>query len=397
MRIAVLGVGTAGIVSLCHTLKWMCPEGSTVTSIYDPSVPVLGVGEASQPNFVKSLFEGANFDFITDAKEIDATIKFGATYIDWREHNFNMSIEPPNYGIHFNNLKLKAFCFKKFKQIWGNKFNVIEGKITNLVSLPSHAGVTVNNMLYQFDYVIDCRGTPLDLNDYNITDTTVNHCLVNIVDSPGNWNSTVNQATPNGWMFKIPLSTRQGWGYLYNDTLTTKEEAFDNFKSILTTDNLQIKEFVFKSYYAKQFFDGRVLKNGNRAFFFEPIEGLSSFFYDSILRYFIDYVQGNISIDSFNESLEKTAWDMENFVHFLYQGGSNFDSKFWNNQKEISGRHLRKKTNYQWRKVLLNVRKQLESPTMQMPVDATGRWSSALWAKWAEELDYDYFDNQLKL
>jgi hypothetical protein len=88
---------------------------------------------------------------------------------------------------------------------------------------------------------------------------------------------------------------------------------------------------------------------------------------------------------------------MENFVHFLYQGGSNFDSKFWNMQKEISGRHLRKKTNYQWRQVLLNVRKQLESPTIQMPINATGRWSSVLWAKWAEELDYNYFESQQKL
>jgi hypothetical protein len=33
-------------------------------------------------------------------------------------------------------------------------------------------------------------------------------------------------------MFGIPLKTRQGWGYLYNDTITSKEDALEEINKI---------------------------------------------------------------------------------------------------------------------------------------------------------------------
>jgi tryptophan halogenase len=393
MKIAVIGVGTAGIMSLCHTLKWMCPDdGSTITSIYDPSVKILGIGETSQPNFVKSLFEGANFNFLLDAHELDATVKFGASYKKWRETNFDMPMEPPSYGIHFNNFKLKDFCFKRFNKLWGDKFKVVEGKVVDVINRKTHAEVIVNNFSHHFDYVIDCRGYPSDLTDYVVLDDlTVNHCLVNIIDKPGTWNTSINQATSHGWMFGIPLSNRQGWGYLYNDKITTREEAVSEIESLFGIPNPKLNEFTFKSYYAKTFFDGRILKNGNRAFFFEPIEGMAGFFYDTTLRFFVDHVAGRINVDVLNENLSRAVKDIENFIYFLYQGGSTFDSKFWNITKEKCARNLRSKTSHRWRLVLLNIKKELENPALRQDASMTGRWSPDLWVKWAENLEYDYF------
>jgi len=396
MKIAVLGVGTAGIMSLCHSLKWLCPEGSTITSIYDPSVPILGIGETSQPNFVKTMSEGTGFNFLTDANELDATIKLGASYKNWRENNFDMALESPSYGMHFNNFKLKEFCFNRFKKLWGNKFQTVEGKITNLVNNKSHVEVVVNNRIYQYDYIIDCRGYPPDLTDYTVLDDfTVNHCLVHIVDKPGTWNSSINQATAHGWMFGIPLSTRQGWGYLYNDKLTTRDEAVAEMESLFGIPNIKLNEFVFKSYYANTFFDGRILKNGNRAFFFEPIEGMAGFFYDTSLRYFTDFLNGQLNADVLNEHLLKSAQDIENFIYFLYQGGSTFDSKFWNVTKEKSARQLRNKSNgSRWRLVLLNIKKALQHPELRIDASQTGRWSPELWIKWSKNLGYTYFEDE---
>jgi len=392
MKIAVLGVGTAGIMSLCHTLKWICPEGSTVTSIYDPSVAILGIGETSQPNFVKSLFEGADFNFLIDAHELDATIKLGASYKKWRDTDFDMPMEAPAYGIHFNNFKLRDFCFKRFKEKWGSKFSIIEGKVDKAVSKKSHAEVVVNGRSYSFDYVIDCRGYPPDLTDYTVLDDfTVNHCLVNIIEKPGTWNSSINQATTHGWMFGIPLTTRQGWGYLYNDKITTREEAVGEIQSLFADPNPTLKEFTFKSYYANTFFDGRILKNGNRAFFFEPAEGMAGFFYDTTLRYFYDFVSGQTNVDVLNENLSRTANDIENFIYFLYHGGSTFNSKFWNITKEKCTKKLRVKSAHRWRMTLLNIKKAIAHPELNISTDETGRWSKDLWIRWADNLGYDYF------
>mgnify|MGYP000394363711 CR=1 FL=1 len=46
-------------------------------------------------------------------------------------------------------------------------------------------------------------------------------------------------------------------------------------------------EYHFKSYYAKQFLNGRIIKNGNAAIFFEPMSAFSLFLYDKINRSFL--------------------------------------------------------------------------------------------------------------
>ena len=85
--------------------------------------------------------------------------------------------------------------------------------------------------IFSFDYVIDCRGWPENYDDYVISKTApLNSCLVQMVPEPGDWNFTYHIAHENGWMFGIPLKTRQGWGYLYNDTITTREEAETHMK-----------------------------------------------------------------------------------------------------------------------------------------------------------------------
>jgi hypothetical protein len=304
-----------------------------------------------------------------------------------------MPLESPSYGIHFNNFKLRDFCFKRFKTKWGDKFNTIEGKVTSVTNNKTHAEIIVNNRIHHFDYVIDCRGTPADFTDYTVLDDfTVNHCLVNIIEKPGTWNSSINQATTHGWMFGIPLQSRQGWGYLYNDKITTREEAVAEIESLFGVPNPKLNEFIFKSYYANTFFDGRILKNGNRAFFFEPIEGMAGFFYDTSLRYFTDFLNGQVNTDVLNEHLLKAVKDIENFVYFLYQGGSTFDSKFWNVTKEKSARQLRNKSNgSRWRLVLLNIKKALENPTLHIDSNQTGRWSPEHWIRWSNNLGYDYF------
>ena len=392
MNIAVIGVGTAGILSLSHLLGYL-PKNCKITSIYDPEIKILGIGETSTYNFPPTLFVGTNFTLLKDSKELDATIKLGASYINWRENDFTTLIEPPAYALHFNNFKLKDFAFSRFKEMWGEKFNIVEANVTDLKNDGYCAVVTTAKETLRYDYVIDCRGWPEDCsNDYNIlTEMPVNSCLVNIIHEPGTWNTTVSKAHRNGWMFGIPLQTRQGWGYLYNDTITSKEDAMAEIAEIFNTtaDKLDLKEFKFKNYYAKKFFDGRIIKNGNRALFFEPLEGMSGMFYDTLLKYFVDYTRNTMTANQINDDLLLMATDLELFAHYVYHGGSKFDSNYWNITKEKSSNKL--KNSARWQRIIQIVRGSTDEEDTVLNNGPVARWAVRHWLQWDRDLYYKYF------
>jgi hypothetical protein len=335
--VAVIGTGTAGVTTLSHLLAWL-PKDWKIVSIHDPDTPMLGIGESTTTQIPESLYYGAHLNLLEDLDSLDLTVKHGVRYSNWREHDIYTKIPPPHYAIHFNNFKLKDVCFKKFSEIWGDKFEVIEGKITDIQNLPNNVLCKVSNNSYSFDYMIDCRGYPTDYSDYYEVNTIpVNHCLVHTINKPGDWNYTHHQAHPNGWMFGIPLKHRQGWGYLYNDKITSKEDAVLNIADIFKTspDNLNLREFSFKNYKAKKFIDGRIIKNGNRALFYEPIEALSGWFYDRIVRAFFDIaITKAHTEETANHMLHTIAEDYELTICYLYHGGSIYNSKFWEITKE---------------------------------------------------------------
>lgn len=334
MKIAVIGSGTAGILSLAHCLAFF-PKDWQVTSIYDPNIPMLGIGESTSTQIPQTLFYATGLNLLDMPNELDMTVKHGVKYVNWREDNFFTKIPPPYYAMHFNNFSLKEFAFKQFEKKWNTRFLTIEGEIITMHNQVDSVTVTLSNHeSHDFDYVIDCRGFPKDSNDHIAVDSIpVNHCLVHTIKEAGTWSYTFHQAHANGWMFGIPLQTRQGWGYLYNDTITSKEEAIDDIADIFKTrkEDLNLREFSFNNYKAKKFIDGRIIKNGNMALFYEPIEALSSWFYDNVLRLFFEVViTKQVTEDQANSFLHGLAVDYELFICYMYHGGSKFNSPFWN-------------------------------------------------------------------
>jgi hypothetical protein len=246
--------------------------------------------------------------------------------------------------MHFNNFKLGEVVIKKLKSKWGKRFTALEGKIEDLKQDADKVEMLINGVPHTFDYIVDCRGYPDDYTDYEICkDLPVNHALIHTIEKPGDWNYTYHQAHKNGWMFGIPLQTRQGWGYLFNDTITTKEEAMEEMAEIFNTtvDGLNLREFSFKNYYSKKPLDGRIFKNGNRALFFEPLEALSGYYYDSVCVKIVNFftVEGH-TLDELNHRLVEEAQKYENFIHFVYNKGSVFDTPFWKITKEKTQNHL---------------------------------------------------------
>ena len=340
MKIAVIGSGTVGVMSVCHFLYYTL--GTEVHCIHDPNKKILGIGESTNIQIPDLFYKSVDFNPFFENKELDLTMKYGVVYKNWRRKDFLSPIMPPNFAFHFNNFKLKDVMFKKVKKLYKSRFKEILATATIKENSKDRVVLNFNGSNKTYDYVIDCSGYPESYTDYTESSSLpLNHALVNVIDKPGDWNFTYHQATKNGWMFGIPLHTRQGWGYLFNDKITSKKEAIKDMTTIFKTDKLNLKEFKFKPYRAKKFLHNRVLKNGNKAIFYEPLEALSGVFYDNINRALIDRISNVKSEDEVNKHLGKMAERYENFICFVYHGGSIYKSKFWSDVCKKTKKHLK--------------------------------------------------------
>ena len=393
--IAVVGTGTVGVLSLAHMLTYL-PDNFTVYSVYDPKIPIFGIGESTAVRHIESFWESSDFNMLEHSDELDATVKLGTRFVGWRENDIWSPVQPPSYGMHLNNFKIKEVFFERFQKKWGKRFQILETEVVDLVNGHECVEIMTKDGVQSFDYVVDCRGWPESYDDYTVLDTLpLNHCLVQMVPTPGDWNYTYHKATKNGWMFGIPLKTRQGWGYLYNDTITTKEEALKDMAEVLKSqmnwdpEKLNPKEFVFKNFYANKFLNGRIMVNGNRAAFLEPLEGFSGGFYTQINRLMLDFIFGIKDEDGVNKYLIDSAQRIENVVCFFYHGGSTFDTEFWRKTKQKTSEHL--KNSKLWKETVEEINRYDRIEKLRAMVTP---FSVQLWQNRAKDFGYDYFKGE---
>lgn len=332
IKLGIIGLGSAGIQSLCHFLSYL-PYGSEVYSIYDPNIKILGIGESTNPSFTTALELGTDFRIIEDMKYLDATYKLGTYYIDWRSEEFLNPLLSGSLAIHFNNFKLKDFAIPRLKKKWLDKFKIVEGNVEKISQNLNSVSVSISGRLLDFDYIIDCRGFPDDYSEYHvIKDAPVNRAFVhNSEGEVKSWNYTSHRATKDGWMFEIPLSSRFSRGYLFNDSITKPEIARKNFSDLIGLDESRLDniEYKFKSFYSKNLVNGRIIKNGNRSVFFEPMFANSLWLYDQVNRIAWDIIQEKVSENIANDYFITCCKTVEDMINFHYHGGSTHSTDFW--------------------------------------------------------------------
>ena len=339
MKIAVIGAGTVGVLTVCHFLGYA--KDVQVVCVHNPKKNILGIGESSTVRMTELLWNTLNFNVGIDGEDLQCTIKTGVKFKNWREHEFTSPMFFPGYGMHFDNFKLAEVIFSKVQEKYKDRFSELK---IDIESLDQNDDEVIINKTYKFDYVIDCRGFPKDYSNYTMVNLPINHCIVHAVDKPGDWNFTYHIAHENGWMFGIPLRKRQGWGYLYNDEITSKKEAVDNFNKI-TKQNINyenVREYKFKPFKANKYVNGRIMLNGNSALFYEPIEAISGGFYESLNSMFYGYIfKKNNNEEQLNKKIHYLANKYLNFISFIYHGGSIYDTKFWEHAKQICTNNLK--------------------------------------------------------
>lgn len=336
LKIGVIGVGSGGILSICHMLHYLPCE---MYSIYDPKIPSVGIGESTGPVFWATMEACLNvtFDEIIESGDLDATKKHGTYYKNWRENEFLNPLfgneEFNGVAIHFNTYKIKDYTFNILRKKYSDRFKEIQGNVLEIQNNQNEVVLNIDGTNHNFDFVIDCRGFTKNFEDYVVLPMPLNHCLVhNIPTNEGvKWDYTLHQATKNGWMFGVPLTNRVSYGYLFNDNITNIEDAKKDFAETLglSVSDMNKIEFKFNSYYTKRIINNRVFKNGNLAFFLEPMFANSLWMYDYINRLIVGKIIHNMDENELNFRFQTKAKQIHDIICYNYKGGSVHDSEFW--------------------------------------------------------------------
>ncbi len=318
-KIAIIGAGNAGCLTALHYLRYSNPNKVEIVIYHDPDTPIERVGQGTVLPPTELIGEGLGINW--DHNPIDATIKTGFMYEGWGKkkekifHDFKLH----QVACHYVPKKLSD------EVLQSGKVKVVEKKVDD----PEEE--------IDADYIFDCRGS-VDRNpdDYTYLVNPLNSVL--LYNKPGPDPSllyTRSVATPNGWTFIIPNKDSLSYGYLYNNTITSKEEAMSDFLERFELPGID-GELFFYNYVAKNIFVGqRTILNGNRCFFIDPLEATATDFYHTIAKYSWDYIGGVRDKNATNMEVRRIAREVQNFILWHYQSGSKFDTPFWKYAKSL--------------------------------------------------------------
>jgi hypothetical protein len=319
-KIAIVGLGNAGIVTALHYQYYGRNLTDSIEKIdiyYDPDVPIEKVGQGSilnLPKLIDKVIDTSWYD-----NKINATIKTGILYENWGKKNQKIFSQFPfnEVAIHYQpHLLSKAILDSGI-------FNVIVKSVDNFDDIDS-------------DYIFDCRGKHLNQwDDYDNLINPLNSALISRKSVPDySLLYTKCVATPDGWCFVIPNVDSVSYGYLYNNTITSLDDAAANFKNIFDCDvNFSLS---FKNYVAKNMWlNDRVILNGNRYCFLEPLEATSTGLYQMVAQHAWDTIVLGGNRDEANKHLRNIVKQIETFILWHYQFGAIHDTPFWDYAKSL--------------------------------------------------------------
>lgn len=317
MNIAIIGRGTSAIITALICIH----NGHKITFFFDPNIPHLSVGESTTPWIPKLITEVLGISTHDLIKEGIASYKMGINFVDWGcNKQFYHSFSSGTHAIQFDS--------KIFNEFIHNNLS-----ITNRATYVAKRIDKVDHLLKDFDFVINCCGWEDKSSYLEPVFKSVNSCSVfkEEIDyyKHNQTLHTLHKATEDGWQFGIPFPDRNilKCGYLFNSEYISDDDVKKKLNKEVT------KTFHWEQRYAKEFLlNKNVAINGNRLFFFEPLQALSLSFMHLFANFICDYLREPSEV---NRRLLNSRYLTEMWIHQLilayhYQYGSNFNSEFWN-------------------------------------------------------------------
>jgi len=329
MKIAIIGKGTASIINTLVLLE----NNHNVTVYFDPNTPHINVGESTTPIIGNLIYRtlGLSIHDLVDSKLF--SYKMGINFINWgKGKQFYQFWEDNNIAHHFLTEKFNTFIqdyLSKYKDV-----KYIPKKVSKVIKKNDKVIIGKD----KYDFLINCSGWNNDNNYYDPMIETVNSAWLfkkeyeNYDD-----NYTLHLATKDGWQFGLPYSNSKLFrcGYLFNDKITSKEEAFKNLPK-----NAQVSRHIkWKPKYRKTLIDDKLTSyNGNRLFFFEPLQALTLHFVYEFSLLISNYLNERTkkNLDENNKHYNELIYANQLCLAYHYQFGSKYKTPFWNNIKKLS-------------------------------------------------------------
>lgn len=320
MKITILGRGNAGCISAMHFAHFRKQINTKIDIelIYDSNILPVPTGQGTTLDFPEKLFQNFGSSYLSD---FPYTMKTGIMYENFGKvnkkiyHNFPIG----SYALHFEPKQFQDYVCNNLKV----NFKETDENIKDLNTIDS-------------DYIIDCRGTPKNLDGYDKLHNPLNTALLSTLPKKENdvlWTRSI--AHKNGWCFYIPLPEKTSLGYLFNRDITPIKEAQKDFKKTFGVEDVS-KVFRFSQYVAKEaIVDNRVLLNGNKLFFLEPLEATAMGMYIQTNKFYYDYIFNGTSQYQTNLNIKDHVTKVQNFILWHYANGSTYNSKFWKHAQKV--------------------------------------------------------------
>jgi tryptophan halogenase len=394
-KIVILGGGTAGWITALYMNKLL--PNCDITVVADSKTGIIGVGEATTPQILGFLeFVGIN---LADAMvESNATIKSGISFENWRGdgekyfHGFNEKIfDIDLYVPNIYNNALEQYinqCIKEKKSLneylyqtklsYKNKIDLGQTATalhfdTKLFGnfLKRHArlrGVNFIDGLY-VDANLDADGNITKLilesgevdGDFFFDCSGFSRLLIGKLFGT-KWKSykkhlpmkaaipywtdqdeqiqpyTTATAMKYGWNWKIPLTHRNGCGYVFDSDYISPEEAQKEVEEWLGHPITVNKVIKFDAGNFEKSWVNNCIAVGIASTFIEPLESTSIFLTImslQTLKHFLNemYIPSKRGIDQYNEIINNGNNHIMQFVYLHYMTDRN-DTPFWRDFKE---------------------------------------------------------------
>ena len=354
IKIGFIGRGTASAIAILSSIKhFRNTKNVYIECIHDPDINVLTVGEATSTKLFNLLQEVFGFSILDDSEKVDMTVRWGMKTF-WEDNlgnDFSISYDTP--ACHVNAEKISGYIIKELSEKYSYMFKEHHDKVLQIKQDNKKVFIKGKNSNYEYDYIIDCTGTPsneeLNSEKYTVPELeTVNSVIIYPHFKEYSEEYTSVYFHKNGWMFGIPLQHRKAFGYLYNKNITSDEEAISHFLKLKPDINIdKIRSIKWNSYYKKEVMDNRIIYLGNKLYFFEPAGALPLHYYSNIMELFLQILTNNFissyDIPEYMNLYHKIQIEkLQDLIALNYAGNNNMDSNFWKHISEKAKFRLRK-------------------------------------------------------
>jgi tryptophan halogenase len=344
MKVVVIGGGTAGHMAAAMVTRHF--PGVDLYHVYDPTLPIIGVGESTLVHFPPWLHEVTGLSEEQIRERCGITRKYGISFENWGpvHERFLHHFTPPDkaYGYHLSAPDIVELLHDFVSA------TRLEKRAERVESDGHHVDIRFQDgSSLLADFVFDARGFP-PMNDKDVCPLPIVPTnAAHILQGPPVSGQTTTRAVarPHGWIFIIPLTLRTAYGYIYNADISSRDEVHTDLLDFFGEDGVRplnvVQDIRFPNFTRRTFFDGALYTMGNRAQFLEPLEstgiGIAFSQLEAARLWLLDGWRSlpireetrTRNIDKINRYFFRYVLKAAVFVGWHYSMGSAFQSPFW--------------------------------------------------------------------